>query len=170
MKCVNCGRHASRQAKYCESCGHPLTLRRSAPTETPSQPQWVLLSAILIGGILLGAVVMYFSQDKSQTVAVTTSAFDPKLRGAQLQAAFPEVYQVAAEFTCPCGSCTDGVEVCDCEMVKGASELRQFIFDNLNAGHHPPHVIEMVEARYGYRKSSRPPITFENLPPTNTAH
>jgi hypothetical protein len=171
MKCANCGRHANRQAKYCESCGHPLTLRRSAPAETSNQPRWALYSAILISGILLGAVVMYFSQDKTVSVAATDSAFDPRLRGAQLQAAFPEVYQVAAQFICPCGTCTDGLEVCDCEMVKGASEVRQFIFDNFSAGHRAPHIIEMVEAKYGYRKNGRPPITFENLPPTtNTEH
>lgn len=165
MKCANCGRHASPRAKYCESCGHPLSPRRSVSTETANNTNWTLLVAILLGGILLGAGVMYVSRDKTQPAAVAMSAFDPRMRGPQLAAAFPEVYQVAAEFTCPCGTCTDGLEVCDCEMVKGASEVRQFIFDNLNAGHRPPHVIEMVAARYGYRKNGRPPITFENLPP-----
>ncbi len=111
---------------------------------------------------------MYISKDESRpVVAGTLSVFDPKMRGPELAAAFPEVYQVASEFICPCGTCVDdGLEICDCEMVKGASEARQFIFDNLSAGHHPPHVIEMVEAKYGHRKNSRPPITFENLPPS----
>lgn len=167
MKCSNCGRHASPRAKYCESCGHPLTPRHSAPTEEPGRTNWTLLAAVLLAGILLGAGVIYLSRDKTQSVAAM-SRFDPKLRGTQLAAAFPEVYQVAAEFICPCGTCSDGLEVCDCEMPKGASEVRQLIFDNLSDGHRPPHVIEMVAARYGYRKNGRPPITFENLPPTSS--
>ena len=127
------------------------------------------MAAVLVGGILVGAMVMYFSKDKTPSTAAAMNVFDPKLRGPQLATAFPEVYQVAAEFTCPCGTCTDGVEVCDCEMVKGASEVRQFIFDNLDAGHHPPHVIEMVEAKYGYRKPGSPSLKFENLPPSGTS-
>lgn len=124
--------------------------------------------AVLFAGILFGAGVVYITRGKTPPTAAAMSSFDPKMRGAQLAAAFPEVYQVAAEFICPCGTCTDGLEVCDCEMPKGASEVRQFIFDHLNGGHRPPHVVEMVSARYGYRKSGRPPVTFENLPPTSS--
>lgn len=129
----------------------------------------MLLAAVLIGGVLLGAIVMYVSKDEGEPAfASGQSVFDPRMHGHELAAAFPDVHDVAAAFICPCGTCTDGLEVCDCEMVKGASEVRQFIHENLSAGHHPPHVIEMVDAKYGYRKNSRPPITFENLPPASS--
>jgi cytochrome c-type biogenesis protein CcmH/NrfF len=149
-----------------------LIRKESIAQEPAKETNWILLAAVLVGGVLLGAIVMYVSRDESQpALASAAAAFDPKLHGPALATAFPEVYQVASEFICPCGTCTDGLEVCDCEMVKGASEVRQFIYDNLNAGHRPPHVTQMVEAKYGYRKSGRPPITFENLPaptlPTN---
>jgi len=168
VKCENCGRRISHRSRFCEFCGHPLTPKKTAPrAEKNSDTNWFLLTAVLIGGVLLGAVVMYVSKDDEAPIAAGhVGVFDPKLRGAELAAAFPDVYQVASEFICPCGSCTDGLEVCDCEMVKGASEVRQFIYDNLSAGHHPPHVIQMVETKYGYRKNNRPPVTFEDLPPS----
>lgn len=167
VKCPSCGRRVSPRSRFCEFCGEPFVSKESAPREKTKDTNWILLAAVLISGVLLGAMVMYFTKDESQQVARATQIFDPKLRGQELAALFPEVYQVAVEFICPCGTCTDdGLEVCDCEMVKGASEGRQFIYDNLTAGHHPPHVIEMVDAKYGYRKNNRPPITFENLPPS----
>jgi hypothetical protein len=54
-------------------------------------------------------------------------------------------------------------------MVRGATEVRSFIHQLLQM-HKPPHVIEMVEEKYGHRKSglgsSRPPepLKFEKLP------
>ncbi len=165
MKCAHCGRHASPRSKFCEHCGQPLTPKRTTPSQPTSRTNWPLLIAVLLGGVLASAVVMYVTRGKTQTNVAVGSGFDPKRRGPELATAFPEVYQVASEFTCPCGTCTDGLEVCDCEMLKGASEVRQFIYDNLSAGHHPPHVIEMVEAKYGYRKPGGPSLEFENLPP-----
>jgi hypothetical protein len=165
MKCAHCGRHASPRSKFCEHCGQPLIPKRTTPSQPTNALNWPLLIGVLLGGVLIGAIVMYVGRGTTQTQASLANNFDPKLRGPQLATAFPEVYQVAAEFTCPCGTCTDGLEVCDCEMVKGASEVRQFIYDNLSAGHHPPHVIEMVEAKYGYRKTAGPALKFENLPP-----
>lgn len=167
VKCPSCGRRVSPRSRFCEFCGRPFLAKESAPHEKSKDTNWILLAAVLIGGVLLGAVVMYLTKDDRQQVATATRIFDPKLRGPELATLFPEVYQVASEFICPCGTCVDdGLEACDCEMVKGASEARLFIYENLSAGHLPPHVIEMVEAKYGHRKSSRPPITFENIPPS----
>ena len=169
MKCPSCGRHASPRAKFCEYCGGLLAPRHSAtPGPVTRSTNWPLLIAVLLGGLLLGAGIMYATRDQSQPAPVATAGFDPTLRGAPLASAFPEVFQVAAEFICPCGTCTDGLEGCDCVMVKGASEVRRFIYENLQAGHRPPHVIEMVAAKYGYRKRGGPPISFENLPPASS--
>lgn len=91
------------------------------------------------------------------------------LRGEQLAKLYPAVYEVASQFNCPCGDCNDGIEVCDCDMVRGATEVRSFIYQLLQV-HKPPHVIEMVEEKYGHRKSgltssSGPePLKFEKLP------
>ncbi len=74
------------------------------------------------------------------------------LRGEQLAKLYPAVYEVAAQFNCPCGDCNDGVEVCDCDMVRGATEVRTFIYQLLQV-HKPAHVIEMVEEKYGHRKA-----------------
>lgn len=113
--------------------------------------------ALVVGGIAIGALAIYSMQkpETGATVTAKASAFDPSLRGEQLAQLYPAVYEVASHFNCPCGSCDDGIEVCDCAMERGAEEVRTFIYELLQI-HQPPHVIELVEEKYGYRKSSSP--------------
>lgn len=109
----------------------------------------MLAGAVLVG-VLIGAIAMYMRGGTPQSAG--QNGFDPRIRGPQLASMYPAVYQVASQFTCPCGTCTDGLEVCDCEMKNGAAEARAFIYAQLQAGHKPFHVIELVANRYGHRK------------------
>ncbi len=110
---------------------------------------WPVIAAALLIGVIIGAMTMYSRSGHSGNGA---QAFDPRIRGPQLAAMFPMVYNVASQFNCPCGSCNDGLEICDCEMKNGASEVRAFIYAQLQSGHKPFHVAEMVEQRWGHRK------------------
>ena len=121
--------------------------------------------ALVAGGVLLGAFAVQWL-DRKEPAAHNHAHFDGTLRGEALAAQYPAVYQVAAEFICPCGTCTDGLEVCDCGMVKGSTEVRTKIHELLQV-HHAPHVIELIEAEYGYRKNK--PGSSLNLPePSST--
>jgi hypothetical protein len=76
------------------------------------------------------------------------------------------VYEVAAQFNCPCDDCNDGVEICDCVMERGAAEVRQLIYQLLQV-HERPHVIELVAEKYGNRKDGTTvPFQFEHATPS----
>jgi hypothetical protein len=163
MKCHECGRHITPRSKFCPYCGKPVSPRRSHKTNArTAKPNWPLYVTLVIAGVAIGVLALRWLQKPDSTAA---SQFDPTLRGEQLAQLYPAVYEVASQFICPCGSCTDGLEVCDCEMARGASEVRLFIYQLLQV-HHPPHVIEMVAEKYGYRKSGAPaPTSLEKAPP-----
>lgn len=62
------------------------------------------------------------------------------------------VQRVAAQFLCPCGQCgPDRLDLCDCNMPKGAAEVMGVIRDALRAGKPEAEVVALVETRYGHR-------------------
>jgi len=162
MKCLACGHVVQRSSKFCKHCGKAVAPRvRSAPPPAAS-PRWPLFLALIAGGVLVGAVVMRLMQPAAPPEpAHAHNHFEGTLRGAALAAQYPQVYQVASAFICPCGTCTDGLEVCDCEMVKGAAEVRTKIFELLQV-HEVPHAIALIAAEYGHRKND--PASSLNLP------
>ncbi|MCI0698708.1 zinc ribbon domain-containing protein [candidate division KSB1 bacterium] len=153
MKCPTCGRHITPRSNFCPYCGKPAAPRRTKSQPQTISPRWPLYTALILAGIAIGVFSFYWLQSR-ETVTATAAAtdFDPMLRGEQLAKLYPAVYEVAAQFNCPCGDCNDGVEVCDCDMVRGATEVRTFIYQLLQV-HKPAHVIEMVEEKYGHRKA-----------------
>ncbi len=152
MKCNNCHRKVQKRDRFCPHCGARVVGRQPRPQKAASgmSTNWPMLAGAVLVGVLIGAVAMYMRGGQPQ--AAQQNRFDPRLHGPQLAAMFPLVYQVASQFTCPCGTCDDGLELCDCEMENGAAEARAFIYAQLQAGHKPFHVIELVEQRYGHRK------------------
>lgn len=166
MKCLSCGHHVIKRAKYCDACGAPIVPRVSVREES-TRKSWHLMAVILTIGIVVGAGSVYLLT-KPQEAAHNHADFDPSLRGAALAQRYPGVYEVASQFICPCGSCTDGLEVCDCDMIKGSFQVRAEIFSLLQT-HEPPHVIELITARYGYRKNAASPAPSPwEKPPTQT--
>ncbi len=154
MKCPTCGRHITPRSNFCPYCGKPAAPRRTQSQPQTTSPRWPLYTALILAGIAIGILSFYwlqFRETATATAAATATGFDPMLRGEQLAKLYPAVYEVAAQFNCPCGDCNDGIEVCDCDMVRGATEVRTFIYQHLQV-HKPPHVIEMVEEKYGHRK------------------
>ena len=151
MKCQACGHVVQRRAQFCPHCGQPVVPRTRGQSREFARPRWPLLLAMVAGGVLLGAVAVQLLNQR-ESPADDHVHFDGTLHGATLASQYPQVYQVAAEFICPCGTCTDGLEVCDCGMTRGSTEVRTKIYELLRV-HHVPHVIELIEAEYGYRKS-----------------
>lgn len=160
MKCQACGHVVQRRAQFCPHCGKPVVPRARAQQHEAARPRWPLLLALVAGGALLGAVAVHIMSSR-ESPAHTHSHFDGRLRSEALAAQYPKVYQVAAEFICPCGTCSDGLEVCDCEMAKGSTEVRTKIYELLQV-HEVPHAIALIEQEYGYRKSN--PASSMKLP------
>lgn len=164
MKCHECGRHITPRSKFCPYCGKAVAARQNNKNKaTPTKPHWPLYLTLVIAGIALGVTAFWWLQREKSSPA--PSNFDPTLRGEPLAKLYPAVYEVAAQFNCPCGDCNDGVEVCDCEMERGAAEVRLFIYQLLQV-HERPHVMELVEQKYGHRKNGATtpsPSTF--VPP-----
>ncbi len=176
MKCPTCGRHITPRSNFCPYCGKPVAPRQSKPNARTTSPRWPLYVALVVAGVAIGVLSLYWLQErKIGAAAAAATDFDPTLRGEQLAKLYPAVYEVAAQFNCPCGACNDGVEVCDCDMERGAAEVRSFIYQLLQI-HQPAHAVELVAEKYGHRKSgspsSGPPLSsapeslkFERFPP-----
>ena len=178
MKCPTCGRRITPRSNFCPYCGKPAAPRRSKPEAQTTQSRLPLYVALVVGGIAIGVLTFYWFQKQETATTTATAAstnFDPTLRGEQLAKQYPAVYEVASQFNCPCGTCDDGIEVCDCEMERGAAEVRMYIYQLLQI-HETPHAIKLVEEKYGHRKSGAseapkfeklPPLPLQNLPKSN---
>jgi hypothetical protein len=151
--------------------------RRRAATKSIRENDTTLAALSCLGGCQYchRRVVISLASRKRTTTTTTATApvtatdFDPTLRGEQLAQLYPAVYEVASQFNCPCGDCYDGVEVCDCQMERGAAEVRSFIYQLLQI-HKPPHVIELVAEKYGHRKNGLPEsLNFEKLMPPSSS-
>ncbi|MDZ7266503.1 MAG: zinc ribbon domain-containing protein [candidate division KSB1 bacterium] len=152
MKCSSCGHRVIRRARYCDACGAPLFPRSKSAAVAPANSRSRFFGAVLLSaGIAVGALLMYFATRPTSSKQVHGN-FDPSLRGEVLAAQYPLVYEVASQFLCPCGSCNDGLEVCDCDMKNGAFQVRREIHQLLQV-HEVPHVIELLATRYGHRKT-----------------
>lgn len=170
MKCPECGRHITPRSKFCQHCGRSVSARRQNKTSVAAaKPNWPLYLTLMIAGIAIGALALrWFEQQNNQAPLLANAAapaFDPTLYGEPLAQKFPAVYEVASQFNCPCADCNDGVEVCDCQMERGAAEVRQYIYQLLQI-HQPPHVIKLVAEKYGNRKNgSAVPFKFDPAAP-----
>lgn len=157
MKCQSCGHTVLRRAQFCAHCGARVVPRVHEQKTAPEKPRWPIYIALVAGGILLGALVVNFLTNKeAPATADGHTHFDGTLRGAALAQQYPAVYEVASQFICPCGTCTDGLEVCDCGMTRGSTEVRTLIYELLQQ-HHVPHVIELIEKEFGHRKTGAAP-------------
>lgn len=65
---------------------------------------------------------------------------------------WPQIADVAEHFLCGCGDCGDmGLLECVCDMPNGGIREKNFIRQQLTAGHPVERVVTMVEERFGRR-------------------
>lgn len=68
---------------------------------------------------------------------------------------YPMVQQIADQFYCGCGDCGDMIlSECVCDMPNGGINQKWFIRDKLVEGHKSNHVIQLVELKYGRKRSN----------------
>lgn len=159
MYCPNCRHKVTRRSKFCPNCGEDLiTARQAVARPAPVQRGVPLPVAfgLLVVGILLGFLYFQYAGPSTRSTPPAIGS----LPGIQSAA----VLDIAKEFMCPCGSCSDALDVCDCTHKNGAVEIKTFIARKLAEGHLKPHIVEMVQQTYGGLKSTTLPLP-ENLKP-----
>lgn len=163
MKCQNCHRTIARKSKFCPHCGtavvHPAP-RRTEQRQTSKLPVHYWLGLLALGA-LLGIAALKIVQDQSKELESAGNNLVPAQNS--------EVLEVAREFMCPCGNCSDALDTCSCDHKNGALEVKAFISQQLQNGHKKPHIVEMVQNRYGGLKAQNKVPPFEFSPPKNSA-
>lgn len=161
MKCQSCNQTITRRSKFCPNCGAPVIPRKSQKQTQPKAKLPIYYAIGLVGlGILVGfAIFKYTSNSESNSFQAVSN-----FRNSQpIQSA--EVLDIAREFICPCGSCSDSLDECTCDQKNGALEVKRFIAQKLREGHKKPHIVEMVQEKYGGLKSEKGP-SFKFVPPS----
>ncbi|MFQ5605108.1 MAG: hypothetical protein ACE5HS_17730 [bacterium] len=160
MKCQNCHNTVTRKTKYCPQCGEPVVARTSA-REAPPKAKLPLGHALgLVGlGIILGYAILQFSSNSSSPTNQPVVNFQNT--AAELNTV---VLDIAKEFMCPCGTCSDPLDTCTCDHENGALKVKGFIAQQVRAGHKKPHIVEMVQTKYGGLKKEAK-IQFKLEPP-----
>ncbi|MFQ5824201.1 MAG: zinc-ribbon domain-containing protein [bacterium] len=158
MKCQNCHHTVTRKSKFCTNCGTPVAPRSSQKRTQPKTRLPISYAFGLIGlGILVGIAIIKFIENSSNNSFQAASNIQ---KSQQIQSA--AVLDIAKEFMCPCGSCSDPLDECTCDHKNGALEVKTFIAQKLQEGHKKPHIVEMVQEKYGSLQSrTNPNFKFE---------
>ncbi len=144
MKCQNCSRTVTRKTKFCPNCGNRIVSKRSEKS-TQSKASIPLSYALaFIGvGLVIGIIIANFDSDSGNgsTLAVSNGASSQVIQSSA-------VLDIAKDFMCPCGSCSDPLDACQCDHDNGALEVKNFIAQKLQEGHKKPHIVEMLSQSY----------------------
>ena len=148
MKCLNCHHTIARKSKFCPHCGTAVVHHTSPRHEQAQKPKlptyyWIALLAL---GALLGIMAVMIVQNQNTVIEPASNLLEPVQDS--------KVLEVAREFMCPCGSCSDELETCGCDHKNGALEVKAFISEQLQNGHLKPHIIEMVQTQFGGLKGA----------------
>lgn len=149
MKCQNCHRNVTRKSKFCSHCGNAIVPRTSGKSEQQSLKMSISNAMMFVGlGIVISLLIVVLNKDSKEP---------PLQQGLNFSNAMtiqsPAVLDIAREFMCFCGTCTDRLFECDCEHPKGALEVKSFILQQIRGGHKKPHIVEMVANRFGSSKA-----------------
>lgn len=158
MKCHRCNHTVTKKSKFCPNCGEKI-VPRSSQNQTHAGVK--IPFGYVIGLVLLGGIVGFAIFKLSSTSANTHTHDVSNVQSSVLQSV--AVLEVAREFMCPCGDCKDALDVCTCDDKNGAIAVKSFIAQKLQEGHQKPHIIEMVQAKYGgLKKNSNPTFKFDS--------
>lgn len=154
MKCQKCHSTVTRKSKFCPNCGTPVTPRTSQKRSQPQSKMPLGYALALVGlGILAGISILKLSE--TPTNQSLPRSFDAQ---SSLAGQGGAVMDIAREFMCPCGTCTDPLDVCDCDHKGGAQEVKGFIAQKLREGHKKPHIMEMVQTEFAAKRRGIPPL------------
>ncbi len=160
MKCQNCNHTVTRKSKFCPNCGDTIIPRTSQKQASVHKGIPIQFGIGLIGlGILVGFLIFKYASDSGDNSVQTNLIYQSS--HAQYSAA---VLDIARDFMCNCGNCGDDtVEDCNCEHKNGALEVKNFILQKVQEGHKKPHIVALVQEKYGgLKKESEPLFKLES--------
>lgn len=121
------------------------------------KPQTWMIIAIIAIVFAVGLVVKtaYFpSGGGSGSGRISSSSSEGAPLGWDASLSTPQVLAVAAQFRCACGGCGEKqLEICHCDMDRGALEEKTFIRDRLLRGMSVAEVADLLEIKYGHRNT-----------------
>ena len=120
--------------------------RSNAGGRQPSY--WLIVTAIFFF-FAAGIVVKILFAPVSGSNIVSANPQTTSINNAAIES---QIKLVAANFRCACGGCGElPLEVCDCNMPRGAIEEKAFIRKKLQEGLTIDQVIKLVDEKYGLR-------------------
>ncbi len=147
LKCSNCGNFNDLDAKFCIFCGKELIKTSKENLKRPSEGLSyktisLIIILIFVFGFLIKLGITFFSGNKSHRfISKPVANVDET-----------QVIAVAKHFKCACGGCGElPLATCECDMPKGAVEMKTFIRERLSEGFSVNQVIELLDRRYGHR-------------------
>lgn len=157
MKCQKCKRTVTRKSKFCAHCGSPVVHRSTPKKQSKPKLQPGYLVALLFIGALVGYGISKITSQNQRAAPISTVG--GRSSAGSLSA---QIIDIAREFNCPCGTCDHSLEVCSCEHPNGALEIKNFIAQLLMQTHKKPHIMEMVQAKYGgLKEPAKEPLKLD---------
>jgi hypothetical protein len=169
ISCSKCGSIIEPGARFCSQCGTKVT-GNSAAAVKPAKPVYRgrysggkanksrKSSGAGINSFVGYAILAIFVIGITWFIAWSFSSSSRPRRVNQPVAQSPaagawsdEVQAISANFICPCGTCSDRLDVCDCDEPGGAVEVKAYIKSLLEQGLTKFEVVAQVEERYGNR-------------------
>lgn len=154
-KCGNCGQLNELDTLFCVSCGEEMTSRSGKNLRVHSGNPSYKTIALAIGIILLVGLSFQLGQtlfNKGGSPVQPDVSTSPSLPRPALDVEEGTVISVAKNFKCPCGGCGElPLATCECDMPRGAVEVKNFIRGKLAEGFSVEQVIELVDKNYGHR-------------------
>ena len=166
--CSQCGKELKQGKLYCSYCGarikkSPGAARRADnffpsgkrnPKRAKAVQRHGLSSRLVSRGIMVAAGAVVLVIIISWVVSWLPSSRSNNLNvGSGTNVVWSaEVREVAANFNCPCEKCgVARLDICTCDIPRGAVEVKSYIQTLLNEGLSGEEVIRKIEERYGNR-------------------
>jgi hypothetical protein len=154
-ECQYCGQFNKLDARFCVSCGEEMIGESGRNPRGQSKNPSYKTIALAIGIVLLVGFSFKLGQtlfNKGGSPVLSDVSPAPSLPQPALNVEASSVIAVAKHFKCPCGGCGElPLATCECDMPKGAVEVKHFIRGKLAEGFSVDQVIELVDKRYGHR-------------------
>ena len=169
VNCSKCGYTIEPEAQFCSQCGTKVAVK-SAPAPKAAKPIYkskyshgkakknsksskaginsfvgYAILAIFVIGVTWFIAWSFSSSSRPDRVNSTVSQYQNTSTWSD------EVQAIAANFQCPCGTCTDRLDVCTCDEPRGSVEVKTYIKSLLDQGLTKFETVEKVEEEYGNR-------------------
>jgi hypothetical protein len=169
--CSHCGEELPKKSKYCIYCGTKIKTGQTAAVRAPRQENRArnapkhkkssvrrksrltrsnVIGYVVVIVIVLGVAGYFISVFPNRESNVNRGNLNTGSGNNLVWS--QDVQRIASNFNCPCGACgVTRLDVCTCDIIKGAVEVKNYIQRFINQGLPEEEIIVKVEGRYGNR-------------------